>query len=484
MIVNKYNTGGGSGQRGPQGYQGPEGPQGAQGPAGSGSTGDSHILLASSGAPAGLAEGDVWAQFIPAEGPVYGDFDNTHETTIQYSRSGDDNPQAIRFSLSNLEGGILNIRYAIEEWDSMVGLSFTNGEIYCDAWGWQQIDQYHVVFDDSEWMERTGGKTVRAEIDGEFFYFYSEDPSIIWIYGVADNTNNVSIWEGTVTPSHDDIATAYQVLGGTSRALAKTEDIPSDDRLLPSNADDTAMLIFNTTPNKWLLTNRNSVVNDGLASIGEYDETKGSNQTLVRSSYWDIKWKPVDNSVVEAVSALPITSKDGSVYAYANASGYGIAQAQSAVSQMTWMNYPDTTEVSAGFTQIRVPYTAYSFIVEFVTNNGSEACNLWWHGEDSPNHWDASNLDVSGQVDGEFSVTDPNGTLITSVRSGDYLVVTFANTVTQVNAVSNLDIYQSVDAAIYTNAVMSDAVTKIWKGTAAEYADLQSYDNNTFYIIL
>lgn len=480
MIINKYQTGGGgTGPRGPQGYQGP------QGPAGSGEGGNSHILLASSGAPAGLAEGDVWAQFIPAEGPVYGEFDDSHETTIQYSRGGDDNPQAIRFRLSNLEGGILNIRYAIEEWDSMVGLSFTNGEIYCDAWGWQQIDPYHVVFDDSEWMEKTGGKTVRAEIDGEFFYFYSEDPSIIWVYGVADNTNNVSIWKGTVTPSHDDIATAYQVLGGTSRALAKTEDIPSDDRLLPlNNVDDAAMLIFNTTPNKWLLTNRNSVVNDGLASIGEYDETKGSNQTLVRSSYWDIKWKPINNSVVEAVSALPTTSKDGNVYAYANASGYGIAQAQSAVTQMAWMNYPDTTEVSAGFTQIRVPYTAYSFIVEFVTNNGSVACNLWWHGEDSPNHWDASNLDVSGQVDGEFSVTDPNGTLITSVRSGDYLVVTFANTVTQVNAVSNLDIYRSIDAAIYTNAVMSDAVTKIWKGTAAEYADLQSYDNNTFYIIL
>ena len=178
-----------------------------------------------------------------------------------------------------------------------------------------------------------------------------------------------------------------------------------------------------------------------------------------------------DSHILLSSSATPESISEGDVYAYANASGMGIAQV---VIGYQWETAQDGM---SGWTIARVPYdvTGLGEVgVITVTTSKPYGFGLYWNGST----WS----EVTGtQTDGEFA-EDFDGLYVTSVRDGAYLVLTFSQVCENTWGNGNSEFFMPTQSNI--NAVMSDAVTKIWKGTAAEYADLQSYDNNTFYIVL
>ena len=194
-------------------------------------------------------------------------------------------------------------------------------------------------------------------------------------------------------------------------------------------------------------------------------------------------------SNLKAVSALPVTTTDGDVIPYANASGYGIVQAQSGTSGYAWVE--GNTEMT-GNTQIRVPYTSNdSGYIEFTFRNSPFNHNLWWHYEDGNNpHWDGDNVPIDEQVDGEFSGFDPRGVSISSVRSGDYLVVTFGSPVVSVNDVYNTEVYTEVflptykEVAFKEEVVTSTDIKRMVKISQADYTALAVKDPETMYVII
>ena len=279
--------------------------------------------------------------------------------------------------------------------------------------------------------------------------------------------------------------------GVTNTKLAKVTELPTEAQLLPkfskdANSDNILSI------NYWdhigpVWQNRTDVVTDGLRWLDSYSNVQ-SGAVLTKLDDYNLVWKDTEEPIkIEALSTLPTQTKDGNVHAYANASGYGIVQAQSGFTTIGWA--AGTSEMS-GYTQFRVPYTATNAgITEFYFDNpGDEGHNLWWHYYEDKGYgaWDGDNVPFVGQDEyGEFSGTDPWGVSISSVKSGDYLVVTFGTGVTSANEVrEDTEIYTNYIAHIYANVVMSDSIARIWKGSQSEYDNLSSYDNNTFYIII
>lgn len=455
--------------------------------------GDSHILKSSSGTPANLGSGDVYAVTIPSADTKYGTtWTDTGEQNIEYDRYGNGNPEALRISTTGAR-----FHWACGEYGTDTYISFENNAItFENGDGWTEISSTHYVFD--EWVNLTEGKRIHVEYLNDYFYFYTEDGGWIWIYGVTDNESGNDVFEGEVIPAHGEYNYLYQAdkdeSGNTiGYQIARIEDLPSETRLLPENPNDNDMAIYYS--NEWRATSRAAVFIDGLYSFIDNWSDDGGKYIITRGSYWDVKWEKLDLSIsnLKAVSALPVTTTDGDVIPYANASGYGIVQAQSGTSGYAWVE--GNTEIT-GNTQIRVPYTSNdSGYIEFTFGNSPFNHNLWWHYDDGNEpHWDGDNVPIDEQVDGEFSGVDPRGVSISSVRSGDYLVVTFGSPVVSVNNVYNTEVYTEAVLPIYkevafkedvpTNAVTSNTITTIWKGSQSDYNNLQSYDNNTFYVII
>ena len=678
MIVNKYfnGGGGGSGERGPQGPQGPEGPQGPQGANGQdgldgkdgadgkdgldGQTGpqgvegaqgpqgvegqvgpqgpqgpqgenginqDPTLLKSSSGTPENVGAGDVFATHEDPEAMVIGStWTDSGEQNIQYDRDGNGNPQAVRIAVG--QNDTINLSWAIEPWDTSDTFSVVDGAIYSNNDWYSGNGTSELRFKEENWLSITDGKSVRIAFDDGYIYFYTEDPSKIWIYGVSENYTGNNVYEGEVIPPHDDIDNLYQVkrtsvttdfievsgegdyednrdtedqfiihnggsmvltlvdktifgdtdfevcaaeswgsyaplvyapvsdawtlydynetlggepvgkigdgesdtiyLGGdqidwsysgnvltikmytdkgwqhwnipsaTNNVLipervAKASELPTKVQLVPKfdkyDQNDMALVVSQYNSDGLAWTSFGDITFGGLRNFENfYDVEEGA--LLVKRDNWGLKWEnPEPPTRIEAVSALPSTTKDGNVVAYANASGYGISQAQSGVTILGWVQPSD--ECETGYTQIRVPYTAESTTFQgFKFDDGqggeSEGHNLWWHYDGGNNpYWQGDNVPIDEQVDGEFSGTDPWGVSISSVRSGDYLVVTFGTGVTSTEKIEDTERYANYVAPNYANVVTSESIAKIWRGTQADYNALSpNYDNNTFYIIL
>lgn len=446
MIINKYQTGGGgTGPRGPQGYQGPEGPQGAegaqgaQGPAGGGEGGDSHILLSSSAAPATLSEGDVWAFHGTEEVPV--PIDHRYSAVTKTYVAG----EAITFHFWVLPwGGRVDETAGVNEEGTVWGPWGAENNVITGPWG----------------------NGIEVTINGNEVIFTTQNPdddSAMWMCDF--NPPITEPTEGWHT---------YQSVSGINKEFALKEDLPAEGTVLPISADDNTTIIY--TSNAWRTQSRGAFTYDGLLAATSYDAGNGEKQVPVRTSQYGWGWEAFDKTNIEAVSALPQTTKDGSIYAYANASGYGIAQAQSGTTGYAWVAAEDGM---TGWTIARVPYDVTGLgEVGVVTQTTSKpwGFGLYWNG----NTWS----EVTGtQVDGEFA-EDFDGLYVTSVRDGDYLVLTFSQAAENTWGNSHAEFYMPSVLPNYVNAVMSNDVTKIWKGTQAQYEALGTYNNNTFYIIL
>ena len=413
--------GGGSGS-------GAQGPQGPQGPAGGGEGGDSHILLASSGAPAGLTEGDVWAFYGTEEAPV--PIDQRYSAVTKTYVAG----EAITF------------HFWAEPWggrtDYMAGV--TEEGVVWGTWGAEN----NVIA--GPW-----GKGIEVSFNGSEVTFTTQNPE-----------ESDSVWmcdfNPPITESQEGWHT-YQTVSGTNKELARKEDLPESNQLLPTNGGWNQYLRMGGNGPEWIETRQ-----------VPYGGAQGNVLKVINDSD-EYGWVAPDDGLV-AVSALPQTSKDGNVYAYANENGYGIAQAQGGTSESAWVTAEDGM---TGWTQARVPYDVTGLgEVGVVTSTTSKpyGFGLYWNGST----WS----EVTGtQTDGEFA-EDFDGLYVTSVRDGDYLVLTFSQVCENTWGNSHAEFKMSTTIPHYTNAVMSDVVTKIWRGTQAEYQALPTTDADTLYIIL
>ncbi len=448
--------------------------------------GDNTILKPSDEMPVDIEVGDVYATHIDAEGVVIGDdWTDSGQQNIQYDREGDGNPQAIRIAVS--ENDVIHLSWAIAPWDFGQDITIGDGVLTLDDdYGFSGNGTSELRFVEESWMENTGGKSVVIFLDNGTLYLYTEDNSEIWIYGVSDNNTGNNVYEGEVTPAHPAFDNVYQAVEDESgntvgSRLAKASELPNKINLLPDGEPNYDNIIKYDDKPRWV--HPAALIPPIFINIPTEGNYQGYPTYLKRNGQEEFAWTKLERNSIEAVSTLPTTSIDGNVYAYANASGYGIVQAQSGTPAQGWA---EGTTATTGYTQIRVPYTASNTtFMEFVFDGYSDAHNLWWHYDgNNEGHWDGDNVPIDEQVDGEFSGVDGDGVSISCVRDGDYLVVTFGEAVESVVEIENTEIYAEYVAPHYTNVVTSDTIKSIWKGTQQEYDALSSYDNNTLYIVL
>lgn len=419
---------GGTGTQGPQGPEGTQGAEGKQGPAGGGEGGDSHILLSSPAAPAGLADGDVWA------------FHGTEAVPVPIDQ---------RYSAvtkTYVAGEAITFHFWAEPWggraEEMAGV--TEEGVVWGTWG-----------ADNNVITGPWGNGIEVSFNGSEVTFTTQNPEDTYAVWMCD-------FNPPITEPQEGWHT-YQTVNGENKELARKEDLPESNQLLPTNGGWNEYLRMGGNGPEWINTRQvpyGGAHGDVLKVINDSDE---------------YGWVAPDDGLV-AVTALPETSKDGSVYAYANASGYGIAQAQSGTSASAWVTAEDSM---TGWTQARVRYDETDAYVVIATETNTGGLGFGWNGS---SWYDAQ---IQTQVDGEFTQEFDGGVICNCVREGDYLVLTFNMPCIATWGNRNDEFKMTTTIPHYTNAVMSDAVTKIWKGTAAEYAALSpNYDNNTFYIIL
>lgn len=192
--------------------------------------------------------------------------------------------------------------------------------------------------------------------------------------------------------------------------------------------------------------------------------------------YDGMEWKQIDNSLLNPVSELPSSPVDGGVYAKAD---YGIVQAQGEKTEYQWETLEDWSTTS--FSQVRLPYDASAgFAIRYTYEGGPhQDVGFEWNGST----WDTG-FNTGTITDGEWSGSE-NGMSATCVHSGDYLIITFSGQpITWSWNWNNAEASVAVAVPNYVNAVMSEAVVKIWRGSQADYNNLPSTDADTLYIIL
>jgi hypothetical protein len=347
--------------------------------------------------------------------------------------------------------------------------------------------------------------------DGNVYLSYSD--GVLTAY--TDNEKGWQNWD--MGPTHEVVV---------FNELAKVSDLPAKKQLLPQGWNAAEVLMSNGSEETPIWFGRGSIIVDGMREAYDYQEGSGP-MVLERDNFWDIGWKKLDKTVLNAKDELPIESEDGAVYALSS-SGYGIYQAQSAHTGYDWFNLEDKTIPQGSVTKVRVPYNdnGESNICHFKTDpNGSGDWNLYWHPEDPSNrHWDGV-PDGYSQNDGEFNAVDQWGNTMVATKVGDYIEVTFGAPLYDggepIHTYRNTEVYTEGTIADYrrvafydeiggggvgsqgpqgpqgaegaqgpqgpmpSGAVTSSTITTIWRGTQAEYNALSpNYDNNTFYIIL
>jgi len=330
----------------------------------------------------------------------------------------------------------------------------------------------------------TDGESGSADFgDGNAYLSYSD--GVLTAY--TDNEKGWKNW---------DMGATHEVV--VSNELAKIEDLPTKKQLVP-NFDKDGWNYKVLTVDSWSDIGTSwredtEVLRHALQNLeGFNDGEKG--RVLTVKDYWGIEWQQPDMVTTEAVEELPVETKDGNMFALANASGYGIYQAQSSHTGYNFFNLEGKTIPQGVITKFRVPYTdtAESDFVHIKTDaNGSGEMNLYWHPENPENkYWDIGDPNGMNQYSAEFSLTDYWGNSLVAVKVGNYIEVTFGAPIYQgddtISTSRNTEVYTEGNVADYKSVVMSNSITNIVKLTQAEYDALVSggtVDANTFYVII
>lgn len=374
------------------------------------------------------------------------------------------------------------------------------------------LDDTWVLFDsdgENVLIKITDGESDSADFGGGNVYL-SYSGGVLTAY--TDNEKGWKNWE--MGDTHEIV---------TAQELAKVSDLPAKKQLLPQGWNAAEVLMSNGSEETPIWFGRGSLIVDGMREAYDYQEGNGP-MVLERENFWDIGWKKLDKTVLNAKDELPVQGEDGAVYALSS-SGYGIYQAQSAHTGYEWFNLVDKTFPQGVVTKIRVPYNdnGESNICHFKTDpNGSGEWNLYWHPENTDDrHWDGV-PDGYSQNDGEFNAVDQWGNTAVATKVGNYIEITFGAPLydgdEQISTYRNTEVYTEGDITDYrrvafydeisggggggaqgpqgpqgaqgpqgpmpSGAVTSSTITTIWSGSQSDYNNLGTYDNNTFYVII
>lgn len=251
--------------------------------------------------------------------------------------------------------------------------------------------------------------------------------------------------------------------------LAKISDLPKEKQLVPNFDKDNwnykvlTVDTWNSIGTSW--RDDTEVLRHALQNMEGFNNGE-KGKVLTVKDYWGIEWQQPDMVTTEAVEELPVGTKDGNMFAVANASGYGIYQAQSAHTGYGWFNLEGKTIPQGSITKVRVPYddTAESNIVHIKTDpNGSGEMNLYWHPENPYNkYWDIGDPNGMNQYRDEFSLTDYWGNSVVAVKVGNYIEVTFGAPIYQgddtISTYRNTEVYTEGSIADYRRVAFYDEI--------------------------
>lgn len=397
--------------------------------------------------------------------------DGTLDNPTQIVTMSDGQMKISFYDNSNVQGVICDL----ESYGTYFHLYY---DVSTDGWTLFDSDEETAL------IKITDGESGSADFgDGNAYLSYSD--GVLTAY--TDNEKGWKNWD--MGDTHDVVI---------SNELAKITDLPTKKQLIPyfnaQGGDGEKVLVTDYwNPNTAVWQERTSFVNAALRDIDNYSE-RPDGAILTKLDEWKFGWRPIDQTILEPKSSLPVESEDGVVYALSS-SGYGIYQAQSSHTGYNWFNLEGKTIPQGVITKFRVPYTdtAESDFVHIKTDaNGSGEMNLYWHPENPENkYWDIGDPNGMNQYSAEFSLTDYWGNSLVAVKVGNYIEVTFGAPIYQgddtISTSRNTEVYTEGNVADYKSVVMSNSINSIVKLTQAEYDALVSggtVDDNTFYIIV
>lgn len=437
--------------------------------------------------------------------------DGTLDNPTQIVTMGDGQMKISFYDATNWDGNVCDL----ESYGNYFHLYYQG---LVDAWTLYDSDGENIL------IKITDGESDSADFgDGNVYLSYSG--GVLTAY--TDNEKGWQNWE--MGDTHEVVI---------ANELARAEDLPTKNQLLPQGWNAAEVLMSNGSEETPIWFGRGSLIVDGMREAYDYQEGNGP-MVFERENYWDIGWKKLDKTVLNAKDELPVQGEDGAVYALSS-SGYGIYQAQSAHTGYNWFNLVDKTFPHGVVTKVRVPYNdnGESNIVHIKTDpNGSGEMNYYWHPEESWKHWDISDPNGMNQYNDEFTLTDYWGNSVAAVKVGDYIELTFGAPIYEgddtISTYRNTEVYTEGDITDYrrvafydeisggggggaqgpqgpqgpagadgadgkdgadgaqgpqgpmpSGAVTSSTITTIWSGSQSDYNNLGTYDNNTFYVII
>lgn len=183
------------------------------------------------------------------------------------------------------------------------------------------------------------------------------------------------------------------------------------------------------------------------------------------------------------VSAAPITSEEGIVYAVHNSGETSVKQALG-TSGYAYTNYVDG---ATGYYGIKFSYPSdwMLFVVDIDdgTHGGMGVDVKWNNGDWDFSNWGGFTISRTGNT---WTATDNQGYgyVVDGYVDGNYAYVNLNAPVSTHYGVQGIS-EMRVPQAIYQNAVMSEqGLGKIWKGTQQEYDAITTKDSSTIYIII
>ena len=460
--------------------------------------GDNTVLKAVSGAPATVEDGDVFAIHTPSADTQYevSAWTNTEEYTISF----DHHVQAIKvhiktnghfdFGFNNNDGWHDGFGFDIVA-DGNYGYVFS-AQGY-DSSRWEVSDQ-SVKFIASDWMAKTGGKTLYLDIredNGDYYlYIYTEDVLKIWITDVAQNELDGEIQEGTVIPAHDAYDKTYQASNEELVELAKVTDLPAENRLVPSfdQHEDSSKVFYIDYWNGPVWQPQTDLVRNVFATYDGLGNHKDG--VLTTKDPYTFKWDYVKN--IHPITALPAQVQKGLVYTTEDGIFHAGDEELDTTNLYEIENHNDWDNPTGG-THLIISGSASADRVGFKFEGLSDDFMLIWNGS----AWDYEFFENVTQENGNFTGYTTGSTPIEVVVSYDGTTDVFEivcgepwtgvyagndwSDFTSQYFVSNLPVTK------YSRSVTSNSINSIVKLTQAEYDALVSggtVDANTFYVII
>lgn len=466
-------------------------------PYGGGEGGDNTVLKALSGAPATLENGDVFAIHTPSADTQYevSAWTNTEEYTINF----DDYVQAIKVHIKT--NGYFDFGFNNPDWhdgfgftieaDGKYGYVFSTG--YYDSSRWE-VSEQSIKFIASDWMAKTGGKTLYLDIredNGDYYlYIYTDDISKIWITDVAQNELEGEVQVGTVIPAHDAYDKTYQASNEEVVELAKVTDLPAENRLVPhfDQHDDSSKVLYIDYWNGPVWQPQTDLVRNVFATYDGLGNHKDS--VLIAKDAYHFKWDYIDN--IHPITALPAQSQKGIVFTTEDGIFHAGDEELDTTNLYEIENHNDWDNPTGG-THLIISGSASADRVGFKFEGLSDDFMLIWNGTGWDYEWFENVTQENGNFTGYTTGSTPIEVVVSYDATNDVFEIVCGEPWTGVFAGNDWNDFTSqyfvanLPVTKYSKSVTSNSINSIVKLTQAEYDALVSggtVDANTFYVII